>query len=136
MRKIVLPSDELFKGKERIIERLIEWWENEVEKPEIIEFSKNKEADKLLNDIENYSHAFVLGAIMDRQIGAERAWKIPYEISKEIGSFEFDKLKILTEGEIKKIFEKKLKPYSTSKLCQILGCECEVNEGYYWWSGR
>lgn len=105
--KITLPSDEIFKAKEKLIETLIDWWKNEEKHPEVIEFTKDSEANKLLNDINNYPHAFVLGAIMDRQISAERAWKIPYEISREIGSFEFDKLKILTEWEIKKIFEKK-----------------------------
>jgi len=39
-----------------------------------------------------------------------------------------------TKYQIKKIFEKKLKPCSNSKLCEVLGCD--TNEGYYWWSGR
>jgi len=56
------------------------------------------------------------------------------EIIKNLNWEDFDER--ATRYQIKKIFEKKLKPYSTSKLCQILGCECEVNEGYYWWSGR
>ena len=42
----------------------------------------NKHADNLLNDITNYPHAFVLGCIMDRQIKAEKAFLIQYEISK------------------------------------------------------
>ena len=73
------------------------------------EFTKDKMADKLLNDIKNYPHAFVLACIMDRQIKAERAWLIPYKISKEIGGFQFLKLLDLNLDQIEKIFnEKKL----------------------------
>lgn len=73
------------------------------------EFTKNKEADKLLNNIEELPHAFVLACVMDRQIPAERAWSIPYLISKEIGGFEFKRLLSLKKDYIRKMFlEKKL----------------------------
>ena len=75
--------------------------------PEAKEYCKNEEADKLMNDIENFPHAFVLGCVMDRQIKAERAWQIPYMISKEIGGFEFEKLLKLSKNQIKEIFNKK-----------------------------
>ena len=39
-----------------------------------------------------------------------------------------------TKYQIRKVFEKKLKPYSGSKLCQVLGCD--IGNEYYWWSGR
>ena len=42
-------------------------------KREHIEFSYNTKTDKLLNDIENNPHAFVLACLMDRQIKAEVA---------------------------------------------------------------
>jgi endonuclease III len=44
---------------------------------------------------------------MDRQMKAERAWSIPYEISKEIDGFEFQKLLLLTEQQIRTIFRRK-----------------------------
>jgi uncharacterized HhH-GPD family protein len=69
-----------------------------------VEFTRNNEADDLLNDIRNYPHAFVLGCVMDRQIKAERAWLIPYEISREIGSFEFLTLRLLDLDKIREIF--------------------------------
>ncbi len=72
-----------------------------------VEFTKNQEADKLLNNLKKYPHAFVLACVMDRQIKAERAWLIPYKISKEIGGFEFSKLLSLNLKNIKKIFNKK-----------------------------
>ena len=72
-----------------------------------IEFSRNPEADDLLNDINNFPHAFVLACIMDRQIKAERAWLIPYEISKEIGGFKFSRLLEIEQNQFRKIFNRK-----------------------------
>lgn len=72
-----------------------------------IEFTKNQEADALLNDLSQYPHAFVLACIMDRQIKAERAWLIPYNISEEIGGFEFEKLLELDLIGIKRIFKER-----------------------------
>ena len=42
----------------------------------------DENANKLLNDLDRYPHAYVLAGLMDRQIKAERAWIIPYEIKK------------------------------------------------------
>lgn len=73
-----------------------------------IEFSGNSRADDLLNDLKNYPHAFVLACIMDRQIKAEKAWLIPYEISKELGGFEFSKLLLsLDLDKVESIFKRK-----------------------------
>jgi endonuclease III len=72
-----------------------------------IDFTRDNKADGLLNDLKNYPHAFVLACVMDRQIRAERAWLIPYEISKEIGGFEFSKLLSLRLNGIKGIFVRK-----------------------------
>ena len=72
-----------------------------------IKFTKNLEADELLNDLKNYPHAFVLGCLMDRQMKAENAWLIPYKIAREIGSFQFKKLLSLKPKTIKNIFRRK-----------------------------
>ena len=69
-------------------------------------FTANEEANRLLGDIDRYPHAFVLACIMDRQIKAERAWEIPYKISKEIGGFEFSRLKKLSQSDLSRIFTK------------------------------
>ncbi len=72
-----------------------------------IKFTGNSEADDLLNDIENFPHAFVLACIMDRQMKAEKAWMIPYEISKEIGGFEFSRLLYFDEDYFRDLFSRK-----------------------------
>ena len=72
-------------------------------------FTENPEADNLLNDLNEFPHAFVLACVMDRQVKAERAWLIPHEISKELGDFSFSKLLRLNLDQTITIFrEKKL----------------------------
>jgi len=70
-----------------------------------INFTQNPEADDLLNDLSQFPHAFVLASIMDKQIKAERAWLIPYKVSKKIGGFEFNKLLSCSEDYINAIFK-------------------------------
>jgi len=95
---------------EKIKQTLIERGNELLKSPKKFhEFTGDKNADELLNNLEKYPHAFVLACIMDRQIPAERAWKIPYLISIEIGGFEFEKLVSLSEEYLTKLFlEKKL----------------------------
>ena len=69
-------------------------------------YTDNRDANKLINDIENYPHAFVLGAIMDRQIDAERAWLIPYKVMFELKDFSFASLQKVNLNKIKNIFIK------------------------------
>jgi len=71
------------------------------------EFTGVAEADTLLNDLDNFPHAFVLASVMDRQIKAEKAWLIPYHISNEIGGFEFERLSKLSVDSLKTIFREK-----------------------------
>lgn len=68
-----------------------------------VPFAKSAAADALLNDLDNYPHAFVLACVMDRQIKAEKAWLIPYAISERLGTFSFDALARLTEREVKRL---------------------------------
>ncbi|MGB8990713.1 MAG: hypothetical protein WCD80_01515, partial [Desulfobaccales bacterium] len=72
-----------------------------------IEFTGIKEADELLNDLKNYPHAFVLACLMDRQIKAERAWLIPYEISNSIDGFDLQNLMRQKPTKIRDIFVEK-----------------------------
>ena len=69
-----------------------------------IEFTKVAEADELLNDLANHSHAFVLACIMDRQIKAEKAWLIPHRFRLLLGNFEVGRLKRLSRQEIRDHF--------------------------------
>jgi len=72
-----------------------------------IKFTRNEDADSLLNNLGEFPHAFVLACVMDRQMEAERAWLIPYSISQEIGGFEFERLLKLDLNYFKEIFNKK-----------------------------
>jgi len=93
---------------EEIVSVLIKRGEELLAQPyQKIEFTGNSRADSLLNDLESSPHAFVLACVMDRQIRAERAWLIPYEISREIDGFEFSKLLSLDLEKIKNIFTRK-----------------------------
>lgn len=74
------------------------------ETPGIVYFYGGEEADRLLNDFDNYPHAFVLGALMDKQIPAERAWAIPYKVYKELGNFDIDFLASVSLNEYKEMF--------------------------------
>ncbi len=66
---------------------------------------------KLITDLKNHPHAFVLACIMDVQISAERAWQIPSKIKngvenlKGIGSFDLNKL-LKSKKEIRNLFVK------------------------------
>jgi endonuclease-3 len=63
-------------------------------------FTRDPGADSLLNDIEGHPHAFVLACIMDRQVKAEIAWKVPYELSKRIGGFSIARLQKLSSNDV------------------------------------
>ncbi len=64
-------------NKLAIIQTLIERGNELLQRPfEKVPFTKNAEADSLMNDLANHPHAFVLSSVMDRQIKAERAWMI------------------------------------------------------------
>ncbi len=95
-------------SQEKIVEILIQRGKELFKQPyEKIEFTENIKADNLLNNLEEFPHAFVLACVMDRQVRAERAWLIPYEISREINGFSFSKLLKLSLGQIKDIFQQK-----------------------------
>ena len=78
--------------------------------PSLNEFTGIAEADELLNDIKGQPHAFVLACIMDRQMKAEKAWQIPYELKKRLGFFDFEKLAALSLSSPKKMEKAMHKP--------------------------
>jgi endonuclease III len=104
--------------KEKIVNILIQKGNKLFRRPyKYIEFTKNKEADKLLNNLKDFPHAFVLACLMDRQIKAERAWIIPFEISKEIKSFKIPQLLKINQEDMVNIFERK----SLHRFNEIMG---------------
>jgi len=70
-----------------------------------VPFAVKVEADQLLKDIDGHPHAFVIACLMDRQIKAERAWGIPYELQQRLGSFEFPFLLQLSLQELEHAME-------------------------------
>ncbi len=77
---------------------------NEYNKKHIVQLIESDIKNELVSDLKKYPHAFVLACIMDRQITAERAWGIPYEIKKIVGSFDINILNKISLEEYKKIF--------------------------------
>ena len=73
------------------------------EPPRLIAFSKNPDADRLLNDLAGHPHAFLLACIMDRQIKAERAWVIPYRIGQRLTDISFEGLRKLSLDDVRRL---------------------------------
>ena len=75
-------------------------------KPETVTFTGDIKADELLNDFQQHPHAFLLACIMDQQIKYEKAWLIPYQIQKKLGSFSMATLQALTKTDMKTLMSK------------------------------
>jgi len=65
-----------------------------------VDYAKHPQADALINDLKRHPHVFVLGCIMDRQIKAEKAWRIPYEIHRRTATRCFRELTALSRMDI------------------------------------
>lgn len=68
---------------------------NEEYKKKIVEIANEFYNQKVIaakhndKDFKEYPHLFLLGAVMDSQISADKAWKIPYKIAEELGGKDF-----------------------------------------------
>jgi endonuclease-3 len=69
-----------------------------------VPFTSNLDADALLNDLDHYPHAFVIGCLMDRQWKSEKCWLVPYLFKERSGSFAFDDLATLSHEEVVSLF--------------------------------
>lgn len=91
-------------NEKAIRDRLIEHGQTLFRAPrQLIRFTKELQADTLLNDLTNHPHAFVLACVMDRQVKAEKAWLIPYRISKKIGGFSMATLNTLSRADMNRL---------------------------------
>jgi endonuclease III len=63
-----------------------------------------RDAEEILRDLTKFPHHFVLACVMDRQIKAARAWRIPYEVGLAIGGFDFKNYETLTPSKAKELF--------------------------------
>jgi endonuclease-3 len=73
---------------------------------EFVSFTRIRDADELLNDLQTHPHAFVLACVMDRQIKAERAWAIPFRFAQKLDTFAFSRLAELTLDEVRNLMTK------------------------------
>lgn len=89
MHKLVEIGIEVFKEKKEIQRH---------------KYSNNPTADEYLNDIKKYPHMFVLACLMDKQIKAEKAWIIPYNLCSFFGTYSNYDLSKLSKQEIKDWF--------------------------------
>ena len=91
-------------NEKAIRDRLVEHGQTLFRAPKaLIQFTKEPQADALLNDLTDHPHAFVLACVMDRQIKAERAWVIPYRISVKIGGFSMERLNALSRADVRRL---------------------------------
>ena len=75
--------------------------------PAIPDFNTgNPKAEELLCDLRGTPHAFVLACLMDRQIKAEKAWRIPYAIQQRLGTFSFEALSRLSVRRWRRLLSK------------------------------
>jgi len=58
------------------------------------------EADALVNNLIEFPHAFVLACLMDRGERWQRAWQVPYEISRRIPDFSISTLSALSLDQL------------------------------------
>ncbi|MGH6734580.1 MAG: hypothetical protein ACRECX_00660 [Methyloceanibacter sp.] len=64
------------------------------------------EAERMLSDLENFPHHYVLACLMDRQLGAKQAWVIPYRVGLVVGGFDFSHYNSLSLQRTQTIFAK------------------------------
>jgi len=90
--------------EQAIKNRLVEHGQQLFEAPrEPIRFTNEDEADRLLNDLKDHPHAFVLACVMDRQIKAERAWLIPYRFQEKLGDFSIELLTKQSKADVRRL---------------------------------
>lgn len=91
-------------NKNGIRDRLVEHGQSLFIAPsEFVRFTRIDDADRLLNDLSDNPHAFVLASVMDRQIKAERAWIIPFRFMEKLGSFSMDILLKQSESDVRRL---------------------------------
>jgi endonuclease III len=89
-------------------ELLVQIAKQRFDQPEsqIVHFLEDNEANLLLNDLDYSPHAYVLACLMDRQIKAERAWKIPLEVFKWFGVHDVLSLSEISPADLSDFFSK------------------------------
>ncbi len=86
------------------------------EKGQRVNFIEGEDnVNKLLCPLGEYPHAFVLACVMDQQIKAENAWRIPKIVLDNLGRFDIDSL-IISEDYIHEIFRRHVKHHYKNQM--------------------
>lgn len=85
---------------------------------QVVPFTGDEQADRLLSDLRAHPHAFVLACLMDRQIKAKQAWMIPYLLSQELGDFSMGTLAKMTRRKVVRLMSK---PKSLHRFPRTMG---------------
>lgn len=93
--------------RKRLVELLIKRGKASMKRGRDVSFAEDPEADKLVKDLNDYPHAFVLACLMDRQYPAKRVWAIPYRLRERLGTFEFGKLVKIPQSTFGKVMGKR-----------------------------
>ena len=72
---------------------------------QVVHFTGEEKTDAFLNGLINFPHAYVLACLMDRQIKAERAWRIPFLVCEKFESFDLNGLSEIKLEEYINLFE-------------------------------
>ncbi len=113
----MLTPENMKKLKEQLVK---EGYERLKSPASFIDFTTVHDADILLNDLAGHPYAFVIGCIMDRQIKAEKAWIIPYELKQRLGFIDFSQLAKLEETSPGKIDEAMLQPTPLHRYSNVM----------------
>ena len=65
--------------------------------------TENREANTLISDIDKHPHVFVLASILNREVGTDNVWEIPYKFMERLGSFEFEDIRKLSLEDVTKL---------------------------------
>lgn len=96
-----------------------------------VHFTEEEIIDIFLNDLEKYPHAYVLACLMDRQIKAERAWKIPYIVCKKLKSFNIAELSTIKLEDYISFFEtERLHRYNKTMAEVFYNAVQKINNQY------
>lgn len=98
--------------------------------------------EKILNNLADYPHLFVIGCLMERGVRTRRAWRIPLAIGKMFGSYEFGAFRTCSQEVLRSFFlEENLHRYSkatadaTYEAIQLIADNYQGNASLMWNDG-
>ena len=94
-------------------------YSREVNKSIRVHLLENPAEDAILSDIGRFPHAFVLACCMDRQIDAEKAWRIPLIIKSLCREFSIEELSSLDEEWYIRVFVEQSLHHFPKKMASI-----------------